>query len=70
MDVEERVFDDDEKQRAWLEGCRREEAISAFWSGTATNAVDQSRAGPRIGQSGGASGSSQGNALAGSTEFR
>jgi hypothetical protein len=27
MDVEERVFDDDEKQRAWLEGCRREEAI-------------------------------------------
>src|ERR1700677_394932 len=28
MDVEKRVFDDDEKQRAWLEGCRREEAIS------------------------------------------
>ena len=30
MDVEERVFDDDEKQRAWLEGCRREEAISGL----------------------------------------
>ena len=30
MDVEERVFDDDEKQRAWLEGCRREEAISSL----------------------------------------
>jgi hypothetical protein len=28
MDAEERVFDDDEKQRAWLEGCRSEEAIS------------------------------------------
>ena len=27
MDVEEPVFDDDEKQRGWLEGCRREEAI-------------------------------------------
>ena len=26
--TEERVFDDDEKQRSWLEGCRREEAIS------------------------------------------
>jgi len=26
-DVEERVSDDDEKQRAWFEGCRREEAI-------------------------------------------
>ena len=30
MDVEERVFDDAEKQRAWLEGCRREEAISSL----------------------------------------
>jgi hypothetical protein len=30
MDVEERVFDHDEKQRAWLEGCRREEAISGL----------------------------------------
>jgi hypothetical protein len=30
MDVVERVFDDDEKQRAWLEGCRREEAISGL----------------------------------------
>ena len=30
MDVEERVFDDDEEQRAWLEGCRREEAISGL----------------------------------------
>ena len=30
MDVEERVFDDDERQRAWLEGCRREEAISGL----------------------------------------
>jgi putative transposase len=30
MDVEERVFDDEEKQRAWLEGCRREEAISGL----------------------------------------
>jgi putative transposase len=28
MSDDERVFDDDEKQRAWLEGCRREEAIS------------------------------------------
>src|SRR5271154_1724131 len=27
MEVEERVFDDDETQSAWLEGCRREEAI-------------------------------------------
>ena len=30
MDDDERVFDDDEKQRAWLEGCRREEAISGL----------------------------------------
>ena len=30
MDEDERVFDDDEKQRAWLEGCRREEAISGL----------------------------------------
>ena len=30
MDVEERVFDDAEKQRAWLEGCKREEAISGL----------------------------------------
>jgi hypothetical protein len=30
MDVEERVFDDDEKQRAWLEGYRRGEAISGL----------------------------------------
>jgi hypothetical protein len=30
MDVEERVFDDDERQRAWLKGCRREEAISGL----------------------------------------
>jgi hypothetical protein len=28
MDAEEGVFDDDEKQCAWLEGCRGEEAIS------------------------------------------
>jgi putative transposase len=28
MSDDERVFDDDEKQRAWLDGCRREEAIS------------------------------------------
>ena len=27
MEVEERIFDDDEKQRAWLEGCRREEVM-------------------------------------------
>jgi len=27
MEVEECVFDDEDKQRAWLEGCRREEAI-------------------------------------------
>jgi putative transposase len=30
MDDDERVFDDDEKQRAWLEGCRREEAIGGL----------------------------------------
>ena len=30
MDGHERVFDDDKKQRAWLEGCRREEAISGL----------------------------------------
>ncbi len=30
MDEDERVFEDDEKQRAWLEGCRREEAISGL----------------------------------------
>ena len=42
---------------------------AAFWSGTATNAVYQSRAGPCIGQSGGASASLQGNALAGSRNF-
>jgi len=30
MDVEERVFDDEAKHRAWLEGCRREEAISGL----------------------------------------
>jgi len=29
MDDDER-FDDDEKQRAWLEACRREEAISGL----------------------------------------
>ena len=34
MDDDESIFDNDEKQRAWLEGCRREEAISVqppFW---------------------------------------
>jgi putative transposase len=30
MDLEERVFDDAEKRRAWLEGCKREEAISGL----------------------------------------
>ena len=30
LDVEERVFDNDEKQRAWFAGCRREEAISGL----------------------------------------
>ena len=30
MSDDERIFDDDEKQRAWLEGCRREEAISGL----------------------------------------
>ena len=30
MEDDERVFDDEEKQRAWLEGCRREEAISGL----------------------------------------
>ena len=29
-DDDERVFDEDGKQRAWLEGCRREEAISGL----------------------------------------
>ena len=30
MDAEKGVFDDDERQRAWLEGCRPEEAISGL----------------------------------------
>jgi hypothetical protein len=69
MHAEERVFDDDEKQRAWLEGCRSEEAISRLLERHGDNAVDQSRAGPCIGQSGGASASLQGNAPAGSRNF-
>ena len=43
---------------------------AAFWSGTATNAVDQSRAGPCIGQSGGAFSIFAGQRSCGVKKFR